>query len=128
MVRLLRRLRGEERGAQTIEFLLAMPLAVALIAAILGQLALAAVGLVTCEAAARDAALAASRGNDPVLAARKAAPDWDVSVSEPRYDRSTSYHGVQVTVSLTVPALPLRMLAGRGFVISRTATMPVERG
>lgn len=133
MVRLTRdtlpaRLAREQRGSQTIEYLLVTPLAVMLLAAILGQLALAAVGLITCEAAARDAAVAAARGNDPVLAARKAAPDWNVRVTDPVEVRSGSYHGVQVTVTLTVPALPLRVLAGRGFEVSRTATMPSERG
>lgn len=124
----MRRLIREQRGSQTVEYLLVTPLAIALIAAVLGQLTLAAIGLVTCEAAARDAAIAAARGNDPLLAARQAAPDWELRVSPPRPVRSGSYRGVQVTVTMTVPALPLRMLAGKGFTIQRTATMPVETG
>lgn len=118
----------DEQGAQMVEYVLITPLVVVFLAALLGQLALAAVGLITCESAARDAAVAAARGNDPLLAARKAAPDWNVAVSEPEDVRSGDYHGVRVSVTLTVPALPVRMFAGRSLPITRTATMPTEKG
>lgn len=110
------------------EYLVITPLAIVLLAALLGQLTLAAMGLVACEAAARDAAVAAARGNTPELAARKAAPDWQVKVSRPRRVVQGDYEGVSVTVTLTVPAMPFRMLRGRGVTVSRTATMPVEGG
>jgi hypothetical protein len=103
------------------------PIAIVFLAVVLAQIALAAVGIITCESAARDAAVAAARGNDPLLAARKAAPDWNVTVTGPEDVESGSYHGVRVTVSMEIPVLPLRMLAGRSFPISRTATMPSER-
>jgi hypothetical protein len=117
----------DQRGSQTVEYLLITPLAVALLAAVLGQMALAAVGLITCEAAARDAAVAASRGNSPVIAAKKAAPDWDVKVSGPQDVSQGSYEGVQVTVELTIPALPIRFVEGQSFTVRRTVTMPKER-
>lgn len=119
---------ADQRGSQVVEYLLVTPLAVALLGAILGQLALAALGLIACEAAARDAAVAAARGNDPVLAARKAAPDWDLVVSPAEEVVSGSYRGVRVSVTLTVPVLPLQFLPDRGFPITRTATMPSETG
>jgi hypothetical protein len=123
----LRRLAQEQRGSQTVEYLVATPIAILFLAMVIGQLALAAVGLITCEAAARDAAVAATRGNDPLLAARQAAPDWNVAVSDPEQVQYGSYRGVRVTVSLKIPVLPVRMLAGRSFPIARTVTMPAER-
>lgn len=127
-VRALRSLTRNQRGNLTVEFLLGTMMAVALLAAIIGQVAIVALGVVACESAARDAAVAAARGNDPVLAARKAAPDWEVTVSSPVRVRESSYSGVRVSVTLKVPALPIRMLADRGFTITRTATMPDETG
>ena len=124
----LRQLTREQRGAQLVEYLLITPAVIVLLAAILGQVTLAAMGMIACESAARDAAVAAARGNDPLLAARKAAPDWDVTIAGPEDVSSGDYHGVKVTVSLTVPALPIHMLAGHGLPISRTVTMPTERG
>lgn len=127
LLRFLRSVVRDQQGSQTVEYLLATPLAVVFLAALLGQLSLAAVGLITCESAARDAAVAAARGNDPLLAARKAAPDWNVTVTDPEEVESGSYRGVRVTVSMDIPALPIRFLEGRTLRITRTATMPSER-
>lgn len=124
----MRRLWQGERGSQVIEYLMITPLAIMLLAAIIGQTTLAAMGLVACEAAARDAAVAAARGNDPVLAARQAAPNWNVAVSKPEEVKDGSYVGIKVSVSLTVPVLPLKFLPNQGFVITRSATMPKEKG
>lgn len=126
--RLCRRVRAEQGGSQTVEYLLATPLALALLALILGQLTAAALGLIACEAAARDAALAAARGHDPVVAARRAAPGWHLVVSPPERAEGSGYEGIRVRVTLTVPGLPVRLLAGRSLAITRWATVPAERG
>lgn len=39
-----------------------------------------------------------------------------------------NYVGIKVSVSLTVPVLPLKFLPNQGFVITRSATMPKEKG
>jgi hypothetical protein len=117
-VRARRRRRAEhgERGSVTAELAAALPALV-----LFTGIALGAVGAVTtkleCVDAARDAALAAARGEDGTAAGRERAPSG-ASVA------ITGDGGVvRATVAVTVHPMGSR---GPGFTVSATATADSE--
>lgn len=115
-----------QRGSQVVEYLLLTPLVVALVAAVTAQMVAAALAALTSASSARDGALAAVRGQDPLLAARQAAPGWQVAVTEVQAVTGGEVAGVRVQVTVQVPVVPLRALPLGPLAVTCSAAVPAS--
>lgn len=112
------RCRSVDRGSATAELAVGLPVLVLLL--VVGLTAVAAVTTrLQCVVAAREAALAAARGESGALAGRRAAPaDAEVSVT---------VADDQVTVDVTAP-VPLLGARLPGLTVHGSAVAAVEPG
>jgi hypothetical protein len=109
---------GRDRGSATAELAAALPALMILL--LTGVMAVSAAGTkVRCGSAARDAALAAARGEDGAVAARRVAPDGAV------VGISTDGELARATVSAQVRPFGDLLPA---FTVSGTAVAAVEPG
>lgn len=123
----MRRLWQEQRGSQTLELAALLP-TIVLITLMIWQVTLAAFTVVVAEAAARDAARAASVGNDPLYAARRAVSGLTVQVECIPQNCSSvdNGYGPEITVRVTVfSPVVAPFMRNWPIPVTRQVTMPV---
>lgn len=130
--RILHRLRAEERGAQTLEFVALLPM-VLLVLMLMLQMALLGYTLVVAESATREAALTAARDQRLIAAWRPDTPASPIDLTARQVAAGMRVHvtgvacdagRVTVLLSATVP----NVLFDSALAIQRSVTMPTQEG
>ncbi|MBM7095049.1 pilus assembly protein [Bacillus sp. H-16] len=121
-----KRLRKNQKGSQTLEFVAVFPLIIFAFLFI-WQMALVSYAIVVTEAAARDGARAASVDGDYVQAVQSSAVGLDI-VGTPGRSISESSYGQEVTVTVVtkVPMVQMPFVRNLDQNVTSTATMPYE--